>query len=93
MAYYNSKLKAVMDLEYAKYKAEVHDGGEEKLRIQFMYNICLDMYENESAEVKSEVEGIWLAQDAEDEEAFNDDRKPVKEGVLKEWDESVVLRA
>lgn len=90
-AYYVTKLKAVVDEEFAKYKAEEHGEGEEKTRLQFMYDVCSDMYENESAEVKSEVEGIWLEQDGEDEEAFGDDGKPVKEGVLKEWDESVLL--
>lgn len=90
VAYYNAKLKAVVDVEYAKYRAEEHGEGEEKTRVQFMYDVCSDMYENETAEVKSEIEGIWLEQDAEDEGASNDDGKPVKEGVLKEWDESVV---
>lgn len=90
--YYCAKLKAVVDLEFAKYKAEAHEEGQEKTRIQFMYDVCSDMYEKESPSVKSEVETTWLEQDAEDDEALNDDGKPVKEGVLQEWDESVNTR-
>lgn len=91
VTYYQAKLKAVVDEEYEKYKAEVRgEGEEERSRIQFMYDVCSDMYEKESAEVKSEVGTAWLEQDAEDDEPFNDDGKPVKEGVLMEWDESVV---
>lgn len=85
--YYVTKLKAVVDLEFAKYKAEEHEEGQEKTRIQFMYDVCSDMYEKEAPSVKSEVESAWLEQDAEDDDALNDDGKPVKEGVLQEWDE------
>lgn len=83
------KLKAVVDEEYAKYKAEVREGEDERSRLQFMYDVCSDMYEKESDEVKSDVETAWLGQDTEDEEPFNDDGKPVKTGMLSEWDESV----
>jgi hypothetical protein len=54
--YYETKLKSIIDEEYAAYLASVKDGEKPKTRIQIQTDVGRREYEKESDEVKTEVE-------------------------------------
>lgn len=85
LLYFDLKLKAAVDEEFAKEKTRVLAEGEERrARVKVMCDVCTAMLENESPEVIEEVDSATTEQDGVDEDNTDDD---VWETLLKTWDE------